>query len=244
MRNRLEDFIKKNKAAFDDQEPSAALWKRLEKKMQESVPRPGGPQGSTDPKLVKINWWKWAAAAMILVTAGVLSKPYWKPADPAPAGTGIAVHTPEPGRTPANEHRDSNEYTATDPAIAYDQTHRPPAGNNDAKKEDVPAGELETGSAVKEELFHYTRLIEIKQKEIATLKNNYPELFEQFSEDLTTLDHSYAALKHKYDEGWNSEQLLTAMIENLKLQTELLNKQLEITKKLKQQKNEAKYKNI
>ncbi|WP_018627873.1 hypothetical protein [Niabella aurantiaca] len=240
MSNRLEDFIKKNKAAFDDQEPSAALWKRLEKKMQESVPQPD----RTASKVVKINWWKWAAAAMILITAGVLSRPYWKSATPVPSGPDVAVQTPDSGRSPVDGHTDSNDHAASGPDLAYDDTHRLPAGSNSPKKEDLLAGDLQTGSAVKEELYHYTRLIEIKQKEIATLKNNYPELFEQFSDDLTTLDHSYAALKHKYDEGWNSEQLLTAMIENLKLQTELLNKQLEITKKLKQQKNESTYKNI
>lgn len=242
MSNRLEDFIQKNKAAFDDQEPSAALWKRLEKKIQESDPQPVRPLESSGAKVVKINWWKWTAAAMILITAGVLSKPYWKADNSVPGNPGIAVHTPEPGNTPAGP--DTNEHATNGPVLAYDEPHRSPSAGNDPKKEDPHADHLQTGGEVKEELFHYARLIEIKQKEIATLKNNYPELFEQFSEDLTTLDRSYAALKHKYEEGLNSEQLLSAMIENLKLQTELLNRQLEITKKLKQQKNEATYKNI
>ncbi|SDE19014.1 anti-sigma factor [Niabella drilacis] len=241
MGNRLEDFIKKNKAAFDDQEPSAALWKRLEKKIQKPDPEPVRSVEPAVAKVVKINWWKWTAAAMILITAGVLSKPYWKPDAPASGGPGLAIQKSEPAHMPAGT--DSNEHTTNSPVMAYDETHRPSSGN-DPKKEDPHARDLQTGNEVKEELFHYTRLIEIKQKEIATLKNNYPELFEQFSEDLTTLDRSYTTLKHKYDEGLNSEQLLTAMIENLKLQTELLNKQLEITKKLKQQKNEASYKNI
>jgi len=242
MSNRLEDFIQKNKAAFDDQEPSAALWKRLEKKIQESDPKPVRPLESSNAKVVKINWWKWTAAAMILITAGVLSRPYWHADKPASDNPDMAVQTQDSGNIRTGP--DSNEHTTNGPVLAYDEPHRSSSAGNDPKKEDPHADQLQTGSEVKEELFHYARLIEIKQKEIATLKNNYPELFEQFSEDLTTLDRSYAALKHKYDEGLNSEQLLGAMIENLKLQTELLNRQLEITKKLKQQKNEATYKNI
>lgn len=243
MDNRLENFIQKNKASFDDQEPSAALWKRLEKKIQgQQAHQPALAEGPTGSKVVKINWWKWAAAAMILITAGVLSKPYWKPAasDPAPAS-----HAYSDSGNRRDGSGDSNENTANDHALAFKDRQTPYSpGRNDLPKDAPHPDDQQAGNEVKEELFHYTRLIEIKQKEIATLKNNYPELFEQFSKDLTTLDNSFATLKHKYDEGLNSEQLLSAMIENLKLQTELLNRQLEITKKLKQQKNEPTYKNI
>ncbi|WP_300598287.1 anti-sigma factor [Niabella sp.] len=238
MDNRLENFIQKNKAAFDDQEPSAALWKRLEKKMQEPDIQPA----RTNAKVVKINWWKWAAAAMIVITAGVLSKPYWR------SGTADAPSTPlaySDSGSRYNGSGDSNKNMGSGSTGTYDdrQTQHNP-GKDDLTKDPQRPKDQPAGNEVKEELYHYARLIEIKQKEIATLKNNYPELFEQFSKDLTTLNNSYATLKHKYDEGLNSEQLLTAMIENLKLQTELLNRQLEITKKLKQQKDEPTYKNI
>ncbi|MGJ7032347.1 anti-sigma factor [Niabella hirudinis] len=239
--NRLEDFIRANKGAFDDQEPSAALWKRLEKKMQAPDAEPPSSIEPATAKIVKINWWKWTAAAMILITAGVLSKPFWKPADSASTDPDLAVQTQEPARLQTGT--DSNEHTTDSPVLAFDESRRP-SPDNHTKRDASNAGRLQAGNEIKEELYHYTRLIEIKQKEIATLKNNDPALFEQFSEDLTTLNRSYASLKHQYDEGLNGEQLLSAMIENLKLQTELLNRQLEITKKLKQQKNEATYKNI
>ncbi|MCF3109278.1 anti-sigma factor [Niabella sp. CC-SYL272] len=242
MDNRLEDFIQKNKKAFDDQEPSAALWKRLEKKIHEREHQPALAGGSTDSKLVKVNWWKWAAAAMILITAGVLSKPYWKPATSGPTPGSYAYN--DSGSRHNDDPRSGSENTANDSAGSYEDRQARHPGSNDLPKDTPYQADQKAGNEVKEELFHYARLIEIKQKEIATLKNNYPELFEQFSKDLTTLDNSFAALKHKYDEGLNSEQLLSAMIENLKLQTELLNRQLEITKKLKQQKNEPTYKNI
>ncbi|MBZ4188159.1 anti-sigma factor [Niabella beijingensis] len=242
MNSKLEDFIHKNKAAFDDQEPSAALWKRLEKKMQESAPQPVRDQKPPASKVVKINWWKWAAAAMILITAGVLSRPYWRTStSTAPP---YYAHSGDSGQL-QGERRDSNENATagTEPGDEEEARRRNGSERN-LQRNQTGTEPQPAANEVKEELFHYARLIEIKQKEIATLKNNYPELFEQFSEDLTTLNTSYTTLKHKYDEGLNSEQLLSAMIENLKLQTELLNRQLEITKKLKQQKNEATYKNI
>ncbi|MCD2423120.1 anti-sigma factor [Niabella pedocola] len=243
MDNRLENFIQKHKASFDDQEPSAALWKRLEKKIQDQQgQQPALAERPSGAKVVKINWWKWAAAAMIVITAGVLSKPYWKPgaSDPTPA-----LHAYRDSGSRHHGSGDSNENAADDNGLVYKDKQTPHTPEKSGSPKDpLHSEDVQAGSEVKEELFHYTRLIEIKQKEIATLKNNYPELFEQFSKDLTTLDNSFATLKHKYDEGLNSEQLLGAMIENLKLQTELLNRQLEITKKLKQQKNEPTYKNI
>ncbi|AHF18074.1 hypothetical protein [Niabella soli] len=234
MSNKLEDFIRKNKQAFDDHEPSGALWKRLEKKMQ-------GMETPDPAPVVKINWWKWAAAAMIIITAGVLSRPYWQHrSDPAMP---VALQAPNEKDTNTQEPgRDTLE--ATQPSLAHGENHPKQRGEQEPKQNNVTVENVQPDGTAKEELYHYARLIEIKQKEIATLKNNHPELFEQFSQDLTTLNSSYSSLKKQYDEGLNSEQLLSAMIENLKLQTEVLNKQLEITKKIKKQKNEAQFKNI
>ncbi len=235
MGNKLEEFIQKNKEAFDDHEPSAALWKRLEKKIQtaeEPVPA----------KTIQINWWKWAAAAMIIITAGVLSRPYWKlAAIPSDAVTKAA---PKDTHAVFPDAPDTNTRSGEEHLLAQDDNE--PDQTQDGQKKNRPAVEsTPQQSTTNEELFHYARLIEIKQKEIASLKSLHPELFEQFSQDLTALDKSYGTLKQKYDEGLNSEQLLSAMIDNLKMQTELLNKQLEITKKLKQQNgNDKTYKTI
>lgn len=227
MSKKLEDFIRNNKEAFDEHDPSAALWKRIEKDLQ----TPGATA-----KVVKINWWKWAAAAMVIITAGVLSKPYWKPEQPADGKSFVSAPTDSSKKPFDSLNGETSLHDS--PFLADDERpktrdadrndFRDNPGINDQK---APAD----GSA-KEELYHYARLIELKQKEIADIKTNHPHLFEKFSEDLTALDNSYNNLKQKYDEGLNSEQLLSAMIENLKMQTALLNKQLEVTKRIKKEK--------
>ena len=68
------------------------------------------------------------------------------------------------------------------------------------------------------------------------LEKDQPDLYREFISEITTLDSSYNALKKELPQNPNREQLLEAMIENLRLQTDLLNQQLLIIKKIKQAK--------
>ncbi|HUR11387.1 MAG TPA: hypothetical protein VM012_08460 [Flavitalea sp.] len=97
------------------------------------------------------------------------------------------------------------------------------------------------------EVYHFTQLIELKQSELKNLQQTDPSLYRQFLGDITRLDSSYNALKQELPENPNREQLLEAMIQNLRLQTDLLNEQLLIIKKIKQSKisnNETNSKSI
>ena len=97
------------------------------------------------------------------------------------------------------------------------------------------------------EVYHFTQLIELKQNELKKIEREQPELYREFIGDITTLDSSYNALKKELPLNPNREQLLEAMIDNLRLQTELLNHQLLIIKKIKQAKksgNESNSKSI
>ena len=91
--------------------------------------------------------------------------------------------------------------------------------------------------AYAKEVYHFTQLIELKQTELKAIEKEQPQLYKEFLGDITTLDSSYNALKKELPQNPNREQLLEAMIENLRLQTELLNHQLLIIKKIKQAKN-------
>jgi hypothetical protein len=97
------------------------------------------------------------------------------------------------------------------------------------------------------EVYHFTQLIGLKQSELKKIGKEQPELYKEFIGDITTLDSSYNALKKELPQNPNREQLLEAMIENLRLQTDLLNHQLLIIKKIKQAKktnNESNSKSI
>ena len=86
------------------------------------------------------------------------------------------------------------------------------------------------------EVYHFTQLIELKQTELKKIEKEQPGLYKEFIGDITSLDTSYNALKKELPLNPNREQLLEAMIENLRLQTDLLNHQLLIIKKIKQAK--------
>jgi hypothetical protein len=90
-----------------------------------------------------------------------------------------------------------------------------------------------------QEVYHFTRLIELKQNELKKIEREQPELYKEFIGDITILDSSYNALKKELPQNPNREQLLEAMIDNLRLQTDLLNHQLLIIKKIKQAKKQG-----
>lgn len=83
--------------------------------------------------------------------------------------------------------------------------------------------------------------IQQQQQELKSLTSDQPQLYLQFSKDLSTLDSSYRVLKTQAVETPNREIIIKAMIQNLHLQAELLSKQLLIInefKTTKQEKNE------
>ncbi len=94
------------------------------------------------------------------------------------------------------------------------------------------------------EVYHFTQLIELKQTQLKQIEKVDPVLYKQFMSDINKLDSSYLKLKEELPSNPNREQLLEAMIQNLQLQTELLNQQLQIIQKIKQSKNESNSKSI
>lgn len=84
------------------------------------------------------------------------------------------------------------------------------------------------------QILQFREVIGLKQEELKQLKKDYPDLYKQFVDDVNELDSSYESLKIKLAETPNKEMLLEAMIQNLQLQSELLNRQLLIIKEIKQ----------
>ncbi|GAB4128989.1 MAG: hypothetical protein OHK0045_06840 [Raineya sp.] len=87
---------------------------------------------------------------------------------------------------------------------------------------------------------YYTSLIEEKQKEIQKLE---PKVFQEFEKDFAKLDSSYQQLKKELLQSPNQEQVSSAMIQNLRLRIEILERQIELLEKIhqpsKQQANES-----
>lgn len=80
------------------------------------------------------------------------------------------------------------------------------------------------------------RLVAMKQDELKALAPEQPELYRQFTSDITQLDSSYHSLRSQLNASPNPEMLIEAMIQNLQLQLNVLNQQLSIINQFKQTK--------
>jgi hypothetical protein len=111
----------------------------------------------------------------------------------------------------------------------------PPATIDTPTINDQLLKEINPGYA--REVSQFTQIIEMKQNELKEIEKENPNLYKKFVTGIDKLDSSYNALKKELPENPNREQLLEAMIENLRLQTEILNQQLSIINQIKASKS-------
>lgn len=104
-------------------------------------------------------------------------------------------------------------------------------------RQNIPAikeSELPSDPLFAKQFIQYREMIGLQQTELKQLEKEYPDLYHQFVNDMNELDSSYQSLKIKLPANPNRELLLEAMLQNLHLQSELLNRQLLIIKEIKQ----------
>ena len=89
------------------------------------------------------------------------------------------------------------------------------------------------------EVVHYTQLIDDKRAELKQMTEGNPALYQEFATDLDRLEKSYQSLRADLPKNPNQEVLIQAMIQNLQLQINLLNEQLRVIQRIKQQTNET-----
>ena len=90
----------------------------------------------------------------------------------------------------------------------------------------------------------YASMVEAKRTELKALTKSNPELYKEFSAELTKMDSTYNRLNKDLTTSPNQERVLRAMIRNLQIQTEVLNQQLNVIEQYNefkdQQQNETK----
>ena len=84
------------------------------------------------------------------------------------------------------------------------------------------------------QFIRYQEMIGLQQQELQMLEKESPALYRQFVNDMNELDSSYQALKLHLPANPNRELLMEAMLQNLRLQSELLGRQLLIIQEFKQ----------
>ncbi len=187
MKNKLEEFVNRNRESFDSEMPDRDLWKQIDK------------EPVKEQKIFNLFTRMQAAATLlVLVNATIIFF--------------LLQRKPETSQT----------------------TTTPQSTEQVTGKEPVSEDALD----------QISRVIEIKQAKLKEIKRSNPVLYKKFVGALDQLNDAYTDLEKKLDSNPNKEQLLEAMIQNLSLQQELLNQQLSIYQKIKQQKNEKISKNM
>lgn len=181
MSKRLEDFMRENREEFDDIEPSADLWSRIEK----HLPAEGTLPQKREAKMFSLNFVLRVAASVILIM-----------------GIGFALYL-------HNEKKNGIDYAAINPVYAKQHTK-------------------------------YVSLVENKRNELKVLAKSDPQLYKEFSAEIAKMDSTYKKLNNDLATSPNQELVLRAMIQNLELQTEVLNQQLDVIEQFNQMKKDQK----
>ncbi|HEY4966532.1 MAG TPA: hypothetical protein VII28_09035 [Puia sp.] len=224
MSSPLEKFILENRSAFDAESPDPHVWEKISERMEPTNSKKESPIRSLPLK----RWLSVAAAVFVfgLTTVFYFSRHQNK------AQTGLADIKPVKTETPG--HSKETARLSDSPAVI--------AKADPGRELKTNAKEQSTAPALTEEnkeMYYYAKLIELKHEELKTLEKDEPLLYRQFSGDVQKLDSVYHVLKIQLPNNSNREQVIEAMISNLRLQIGLLNKQLNIIKQIKHSKKSA-----
>lgn len=86
----------------------------------------------------------------------------------------------------------------------------------------------------------YASLIASKRTELKSVAKADPQLYHEFTAELTKMDSTYRKLNKDLATSPNQEAVLRAMIRNLQVQTEVLNQQLNVIEQFNEFKNQQK----
>jgi hypothetical protein len=211
--NNLERFVRDNREDFDSHDPSPALWAKIADKLPADTTNTADGQ----PGALEI-------------------------AQPQPFMT--ATTEKDTVVRPLNGHRlrGNNGSAWRGWAVAASVAVLLLAGGfwwlnhryGVAEQPDVVA----VSPAYAKEFVQYARLIDTKQNELRQMTKSNPALYKQFAADLDRLESSYQNLRAELPQNPNQEVLIQAMIQNLQLQINLLNEQLRVIQRMKQQTHE------
>jgi hypothetical protein len=226
MNKELKKFVQQNRDEFDDMPLPAGLWNKIEDQIQ--------PKKKS--LVIEMRWVKMAAAAAVIIAVGLITfKMINNSNTDKPTEATVAKTTEQPKtndtavtQEPSVAKQQPAENTETTP-----QQNTSLASNNNIRKNETTETDDEMGALV-----HFTKIIHSKQKQLITIKNYSPELYEHFVADYTKLDKSYNDLREEIKTNPNKEILLEKMIANLQLQIDLLNEQLKVVRQLNKTKKD------
>ena len=85
-----------------------------------------------------------------------------------------------------------------------------------------------------DKMVQYASLIEIKREEIREIEIHDPVMYKEFATEIEKLNQDYQNLQEELPQTPNQGELVEAMIQNLRVQLDILNRQLIIIQKVKE----------
>ena len=85
-----------------------------------------------------------------------------------------------------------------------------------------------------DKMVQYASLIETKREEIREIEMHDPVMYKEFATEIEKLNQDYQNLQEELPQTPNQGELVEAMIQNLRVQLDILNRQLIIIQKVKE----------
>ncbi len=238
MSKHIENFIHNNKDAFNDYEPSTNVWQNIQQQVTEA--KLADTQKTTAKK---INFYKWLAAAsialLVIVSVLFLSKN---------KKMVVANDVVKTQKTPILKAKKNNTDTLEkEKSILLKQDEKYIAKvaiktSITPKKQPIKIDTIiDEMMAFKKTQEHFATLISYKEKEIKKLSDADTAVYRSFTSDMKNLNKSYLQLSKQLNNSNNKKALVNAMIYNLQIQIELLNKQLIILNSIESSQKKEKY---
>ena len=232
---KLETFVQANRDAFDAEQPPVHIQQHIEQTF--ATPKQTRTVAITRSLFVKIS-----SVAAVIMLACFCTWYFTKNANNAPQQV-VANNTPV---KPVEKSIDTPVQQTVPVPAAEDKIAVTETPSSTSTTKEVPASDTHNDEYT-QEIFYYTKLSEIKFNELKKIEKQQPALYKSFAGEIKKLDDNYHNLQTMLKNGADRESILNAMIANLKMQTEILSKQLYIIHSLKQSKkqdNEIKDKSI
>lgn len=224
MNDQLKNFTSEHRESFDLYEPSPALWNKIETRLQEA---PVKRMHTTRLRIIQ-------AVAAAAVLAGV-----WfgiKALSGSPA-----TKTQEPvavKETPVQQPVQQAKAPQAIPPVTEQEEKQPVLAQTETPKSNTaarPNSSPRYTAPDADPLGDYA----VNQKNIRSVNrywknSNTPEMSNLFSEDLGALQKKYADLEKLLKTDVNRDQVLNAMKKNLEMQNELVTRQLNVIKEIKE----------
>ena len=103
--------------------------------------------------------------------------------------------------------------------------------NNPESTEQIVA---EVAPQYNDKMVQYASLIETKREEIREIEMHDPVMYKEFATEIEKLNQDYQNLQDELPQTPNQGELVEAMIQNLRVQLDILNRQLIIIQKVKE----------